>query len=378
MRRRDGTTFPAETQSSMILDLAGRARGVRTLVRDITARKELEARLEETSVAIRSPAASTAATSTQARRARGAVRALGLPAVRPDRLQEHQRHLRPRRGRPRAAGIRPLPVAAPPQRGHPGAARRRRVRALHPCPERRRGAGDLEARRGDGGTGQPRRLQPRNGLQAARASACPACCPAPTEVLYASKGLSLRPSDAAERRAQRAGREPEGGSAVTSEPERVFEMRPIGFVRSPYQDRVAGPERPRRRAPRGGHARAAAGARAGPPGHRGLLAPLRAVGLRPRRGVRPRRARAARRGGPARRLRLALAAPPQPDRPDRRGAAGPRRPAPARARARHARRHADPRHQALPVERRRPRRCAVAGWPRPRSAAGRRRTCDRT
>jgi diguanylate cyclase (GGDEF)-like protein/PAS domain S-box-containing protein len=50
MRRRDGTTFPAETQSSIILDIAGRARGVRTLVRDITARKELEARLEEASV----------------------------------------------------------------------------------------------------------------------------------------------------------------------------------------------------------------------------------------------------------------------------------------------------------------------------------------
>jgi diguanylate cyclase (GGDEF)-like protein len=43
MRRRDGSSFPAETQSSLILDLAGRARGVRTLVRDISARKELEA-----------------------------------------------------------------------------------------------------------------------------------------------------------------------------------------------------------------------------------------------------------------------------------------------------------------------------------------------
>lgn len=50
MRRRDGTTFPAETQSSLILDRAGRARGVRTLVRDITARKQMEARLEEASV----------------------------------------------------------------------------------------------------------------------------------------------------------------------------------------------------------------------------------------------------------------------------------------------------------------------------------------
>ena len=50
MRRRDGTSFPAETQSSMVVDRAGHARGVRTLVRDISARKELEARLEETSV----------------------------------------------------------------------------------------------------------------------------------------------------------------------------------------------------------------------------------------------------------------------------------------------------------------------------------------
>jgi diguanylate cyclase (GGDEF)-like protein/PAS domain S-box-containing protein len=50
MRRGDGTSFPAEIHSSLILDRAGRARGVRTLVRDITARKEMEARLEETSV----------------------------------------------------------------------------------------------------------------------------------------------------------------------------------------------------------------------------------------------------------------------------------------------------------------------------------------
>src|SRR5262245_53821268 len=45
MRRRDGSSFPAETQSSMILDLTGRATGVRTLVRDISERKALEAQL---------------------------------------------------------------------------------------------------------------------------------------------------------------------------------------------------------------------------------------------------------------------------------------------------------------------------------------------
>jgi diguanylate cyclase (GGDEF)-like protein/PAS domain S-box-containing protein len=50
MRRQDGTSFPAETQSSMILDPAGRVRGVRTLVRDISERKQMEARLEEASV----------------------------------------------------------------------------------------------------------------------------------------------------------------------------------------------------------------------------------------------------------------------------------------------------------------------------------------
>jgi diguanylate cyclase (GGDEF)-like protein/PAS domain S-box-containing protein len=50
MRRSDGASFPAETQSSIMLDTAGQARGVRTLVRDITARKELEAKLEEMSV----------------------------------------------------------------------------------------------------------------------------------------------------------------------------------------------------------------------------------------------------------------------------------------------------------------------------------------
>lgn len=50
MQRRDGTTFPAETQSSLILDRSGRATGVRSMVRDITVRKELEARLEEASV----------------------------------------------------------------------------------------------------------------------------------------------------------------------------------------------------------------------------------------------------------------------------------------------------------------------------------------
>lgn len=50
MRRRDGTVFPAETHSTFIVDAEGRPRRIRTLVRDITARKELETRLEEMSV----------------------------------------------------------------------------------------------------------------------------------------------------------------------------------------------------------------------------------------------------------------------------------------------------------------------------------------
>jgi diguanylate cyclase (GGDEF)-like protein/PAS domain S-box-containing protein len=49
MRRRDGTHFPAELHSTFILDATGRPHRMRTLVRDITARKELEARLEELS-----------------------------------------------------------------------------------------------------------------------------------------------------------------------------------------------------------------------------------------------------------------------------------------------------------------------------------------
>ncbi len=50
MRRQDGTTFPAEVHSTFILDATGRPCRMRTLVRDITARKALEAQLEEMSV----------------------------------------------------------------------------------------------------------------------------------------------------------------------------------------------------------------------------------------------------------------------------------------------------------------------------------------
>jgi diguanylate cyclase (GGDEF)-like protein/PAS domain S-box-containing protein len=49
LRRKDGRVFPAETQSSIMLDASRRPVGVRTIVRDISQRKELEARLEEMS-----------------------------------------------------------------------------------------------------------------------------------------------------------------------------------------------------------------------------------------------------------------------------------------------------------------------------------------
>jgi diguanylate cyclase (GGDEF)-like protein/PAS domain S-box-containing protein len=50
MRRRDGSVFHAETHSSFVLDAGDRPVRIRTMVRDITTRKELEARLEEMSV----------------------------------------------------------------------------------------------------------------------------------------------------------------------------------------------------------------------------------------------------------------------------------------------------------------------------------------
>lgn len=50
MRRADGSIFPAETQSTFVVDPQGLPRRIRTLVRDITARKQLEAQLEETSL----------------------------------------------------------------------------------------------------------------------------------------------------------------------------------------------------------------------------------------------------------------------------------------------------------------------------------------
>jgi diguanylate cyclase (GGDEF)-like protein/PAS domain S-box-containing protein len=49
MRRKDGSTFVAETQSSFVLDPGGIPMGLRSIVRDVTARKEMERRLEELS-----------------------------------------------------------------------------------------------------------------------------------------------------------------------------------------------------------------------------------------------------------------------------------------------------------------------------------------
>ena len=50
MRRKDGSLFPAEIQSTMIVDGNDQAHGIRTVIRDITARKEMEAKLEELSL----------------------------------------------------------------------------------------------------------------------------------------------------------------------------------------------------------------------------------------------------------------------------------------------------------------------------------------
>jgi diguanylate cyclase (GGDEF)-like protein len=49
LRRKDGSTFVAETQSSFVLDSGGRPTGMQTIIRDVTARKEMERRLEELS-----------------------------------------------------------------------------------------------------------------------------------------------------------------------------------------------------------------------------------------------------------------------------------------------------------------------------------------
>ena len=47
MRRKDGTLFVAETQSSFVLDEKGVPRRMRSIIRDVSKRKEMEARLEE-------------------------------------------------------------------------------------------------------------------------------------------------------------------------------------------------------------------------------------------------------------------------------------------------------------------------------------------
>src|ERR1044072_847607 len=91
--------------------------------------------------------------------------------------------------------------------------------------------------------------------------------------------------------------------------------------------------------------------------YRRLLAPLRHLGLRPCWRVRT-LGRAADRHAPAWRLCHALTAQTQPARPDRRAPARARGATIESRRARHARRHAHPRPQALPL--RRARRGAAA------------------
>ncbi len=50
MRRRDGSPFPAETQSSFVLDASGHPIRMRSIVRDVSERKALEAQLEALSL----------------------------------------------------------------------------------------------------------------------------------------------------------------------------------------------------------------------------------------------------------------------------------------------------------------------------------------
>ncbi len=253
------------------------------------------------------------------RRPRAAGRALGLPALRPDRLQVDQRHLRPRRGRPRAAGVRALPHAPPPQRGHPGAARRRRVRALHPRRQRGRGPRHLAARRGGGDARQPGGLQPRNRATPSRRERLDA------PVARRPRALRLEgPQPEAEaRRGRRRGRP----ACAESGPERVRDAADRRRAQ-PLPGPRAGAEGAGRRASREGTLE---------------LRPELEPGSRTSRASRtssccgcstaPKattwRARAARRGGPhgvfARARRGA-----QPDRADGRRAARTRRPAAAR------------------------------------------------
>ena len=67
MQRRDGTTFPAETQSSLILDRAGRATASAPWCATSPRARSSRRGSRRRACATRSPAASTAATSTAAR-----------------------------------------------------------------------------------------------------------------------------------------------------------------------------------------------------------------------------------------------------------------------------------------------------------------------
>ena len=131
-------------------------------------------------------------------------------------------------------------------------------------------------------------------------------------------------------------------------------MMSIGTMRTPFGTTGEIPKGPRREARRRRHHRDRPAVRGRAPGHRGLLAPLRPLAFSSRRRLRPRRAPAERRPA-ARCLRHAVAASSEPDRPDGRATAAQGWSAPARARRRHARRHAGARHQAIPFERSRPR-----------------------
>ena len=174
--------------------------------------------------------------------------------------------------------------------------RRAHAGLLHLLRQRR----DREPRGRPGG--RPRAARPlaaagpRHPARPSRSSSCAAA-----SASWAKRGRRGRGTGCSLR--TREPSSPRKRGAMTTE----YPMKPIGFVRSPYRDAgeipkgCGAPARGRRRP------RAPARVRAGPDRHRGLLAPVRALGLRPGGGLRA-DGHAADRRDPARHLHDAGAA----------------------------------------------------------------------
>ncbi len=157
LHRRDGSVFTAEAQSSFVLDDAGQPVRMRSIVRDVTPRKELERQLAE--MGLRDPLTGCYNRHYLERQrpelerptARWACLLFDLKGFKA--INDTYGH---------DEGDRVLRSG-----GHPGAARGRRVRARPPGQRRGRGAGDLQAPAGGGRPRQPGRLQHGPGLPAA-------------------------------------------------------------------------------------------------------------------------------------------------------------------------------------------------------------------